>query len=118
MPPNTGGADVAPADLGGAVRGDQRQDAEDEGDRGHHHGAEPHLGAERRGVADRRAALALLLGELDDQDAVLGGERDQHDQPDLGVEVEGQAGDHDAAKAPRAAGDDDSSTGIGITQLS
>ena len=27
------------------------------------------------------ALLALLLGEFDDQDAVLGGQRDQHHQP-------------------------------------
>ena len=35
--------------------------------------------------------LALLLGELDDQDAVLGGERDQHHHADLRVEIERQA---------------------------
>ena len=43
-------------------------------------------------IADSRIALPcapLLDGELDDQDAVLGGERDQHDQADLGIDVEG-----------------------------
>ena len=37
--------------------------------------------------------LALVLGEFDDQDAVLGGERDQHDETDLRVEIERQPGD-------------------------
>ena len=85
------GADVAAADLRGAVGEDQRHEAEHEGDRGHHHRAEPHARAERRGLRDRHALLALLLGEFDDQDAVLGGERDQHDEADLGIEVERQA---------------------------
>ena len=32
--------------------------------------------------------LALLVGELDHQDAVLGDQADQRDQADLGVDVE------------------------------
>ena len=39
----------------------------------------------------RLAGAPLLDGELDDQDAVLGRERDQHDQADLRVDVEGEA---------------------------
>src|SRR2546421_13063170 len=40
------GADVAPADLGGALRPDQRYQAQDEGERGHHHRSEPHAWAQ------------------------------------------------------------------------
>src|SRR5262249_40205483 len=36
---------------------------------------------------DGVSALAELLGELDDQNAVLAGEADQHDQTDLAVDV-------------------------------
>ena len=42
-------------------------------------------------MASRRlqaVRLALLVGELDHQDAVLGDEADQRDQPDLAVDVE------------------------------
>ena len=39
------------------------------------------------GVEDAEAFFAQLLGELDDQDRVLAGEADQHDQADLAVDV-------------------------------
>ncbi len=42
----------------------------------------------------------MLLGELDNQDAVLGGERDQHHKPDLTVEIEVQPGNLDAEVGP------------------
>ena len=35
--------------------------------------------------------MSQLLGEFDDQDRVLGGEADQHDQPDLAVDVVGKS---------------------------
>jgi len=53
----------APADLRRAVRGDQRNKPEDEGDRRHHHGAESHLRAENRRLADIHPGLALFRGE-------------------------------------------------------
>ena len=88
MPPNTGVPTArrlaAPAPLGD----DQRQQAEDEGEAGHHHRAEAQPRAFDRGLEDRLAVRALLHRELDDQDAVLGRERDQHDEADLGVDVE------------------------------
>src|SRR5437879_2463596 len=84
------------ADLCSAGRDHQRQQAENEGDGSHHHGAEPHLRTKYRGVRNRDAALALLLGELDNQDAVLGGQCDQHHEADLAVEIEVQAGNLDA----------------------
>ena len=50
-------------------------------------------GAHDRGVEQRHSFLTPLLGELDDQDRVLAGERDQHDDADLGIDVEREAGD-------------------------
>ena len=98
---------------------DQRVDAEDEGERGHHHGAKPHPRPEHRGLPDVHALLAPVLGELDDQDAVLGGHRDQHDEPDLGVEVERQRQRSGCRQTrPSTPTGTDSSTGTGIIQLS
>ena len=58
--------------------------------------------ARNRSLAPRIAAswidlpcLALLLGEFDDQDAVLRRQRDQHDDADLRVKVEREAGEAD-----------------------
>src|SRR5205085_8997836 len=62
------GADVVATDLGGALCDDQRVDAEDEGEGGHHHGAETHPCAEHRGFPDVHSLLAPVLGKLDDQD--------------------------------------------------
>ena len=60
------------------------------------------LRAHDRRLLDRLAVLALLLGEFDDQDAVLGRERDQHHDADLGIKVERQAGDDSEAMESRA----------------
>ncbi len=38
-------------------------------------------------IGDGPSPLLRLLGELDDQDRILGGERDQHDQADLGQDI-------------------------------
>ena len=47
--------------------------------------------SEHRGFSNVLTPLALVLGKFDDQNAVLGGQRDQHHEPDLGIEVERQA---------------------------
>ena len=118
MPPNTGVPTarrlIAPAPLGDH----QGHEAGDEREAGHHHRPETQARALDRGLDDRLAVLALLLGELDDQDGVLGGERDQHDQADLAVDVEAQAGDDTATRAPSTPTLTESSTGIGMFQLS
>jgi hypothetical protein len=66
--------------------------------------------ASRIAVAMSRAGVAQLVGELDDQDAVLGGEADQHDDSDLAVEVERLAHqrepDDSARHRERHGGDD------------
>ena len=88
------------AGLGaGAAGQEQRQAAEHGGDHGHDHRAQ----ADERGVADRLvhrlAGVAELVGELDDQDAVLRHQADQHDQADLAVDVERAAGEQMAKTA-------------------
>src|SRR3982075_201105 len=79
------GTNSPAADLSGACGNYQRQQTENEGDRSHHHSAEPHLRTEYRCVLDRDAALALFLSELDNQDAVLGRQRNQHYESNLTV---------------------------------
>ena len=118
MPPNTGVPTLRARQLRGAVGDDQRVEAEDEGERGHHHRAEAQPGALGRRVAQRHAALALLLGEFDDQDAVLRGEADQHDHADLRVEIERQARRAMTRKEPKTPMVTESSTGTGMVQLS
>ena len=72
-----------------------------------------------RVAASRFASLlALLLGELDDQNPVLGRQRDQHDQPDLRIEVQRQVGGQRPTNEPNAPTTTESSTGRGIIQLS
>ena len=65
----------------------QGQDAEDEGDGGHQDGAQPEARRLHGGLEQSHALGLQLLGELDDQNGVLAGEADQHDQTDLAVDV-------------------------------
>ena len=85
----------------GAGRGHQRHHAEDEGERRHQDRAQPGDGRlDRRLGIDLPSTNADLARHLDDQDGVLGAERDQQHQADLGVEVVGQA---DQGKRDRGA---------------
>ena len=79
----------------------ERQHAEDEGERGHQDGPEAELRGFDGGVDDDRPCFAKLLGELDDQDGVLGGQADEHDETDLAVDVVGEAAQDDCAAARR-----------------
>ena len=91
MPANTGVptarrlAAPAPSAM---TRGTQ---AQDEGEARHHHRPETQPCPFDGGFQQRHALGALLERELVDQDRVLGGKRDQHDEADLGVDVEGEA---------------------------
>ena len=60
---------------------------EDEGEGRHQDRPEAQAGRLERGLLERHAAIVLRLGELDDQDRVLGRQADQHDQADLHVDV-------------------------------
>ena len=95
MPPNTGVPTLLARQFRGAVGDDQRIEAENEGERGHHHRAEAQARALGRRLQQRHAALALLLGEFDDENAVLGRKADQHDHADLPVEIERQPFEQD-----------------------
>jgi hypothetical protein len=64
------------------------------------------------------AARAQLIGELDDQDAVLGDQADQHHQPDLAVDVESAAAQLDRSSAPVTASGTVSMITKGETKLS
>ena len=75
----------APAPAPSAIASGTR--AQDERERRHQDRPQPEPGAVQRRLLDRLALLALELGELDDEDGVLRREPDQHDQPDLRVDV-------------------------------
>ena len=66
------------------------------GDPGHDDGAQADAGRFAQGGIEGHAFIAQLVGELDDEDAVFGGQADEHDESDLAVEVERAAGEVDA----------------------
>ena len=70
----------------------QRQRTQHHRTSGHQNRAQPQSSALDHRIADRFALVAHLIGELDDQDAVLGDQPDQRDQTDLAVDIERAAG--------------------------
>src|SRR5579875_713732 len=71
----------------GAAGEDQRQHAQNEGERGHQDGTQADASGLDRRFANREPFVAQLLGELDNQNPVLRGQADQHHQPDLAINV-------------------------------
>ena len=67
---------------------DQRDDAEDEGQRRHHDRPEPQLAGVECRLMGGFALLALDLGELDDQDRVLARQTHQHHEADLREDID------------------------------
>ncbi len=65
----------------------KRQDAENEGERGHDDRAEAQPRRFDRGVNDIEAERSLMARIFDDQDAVFAPERDQKNDADLRVEI-------------------------------
>ena len=65
----------------------QRHATENERERGHQDGPQAKPRAFERRIHQRLPLLVLLLGKLDDQNRVLGGQADQHHQADLRVDV-------------------------------
>ena len=88
------GADGDTAAGTGARTGGQRQHAEDKGQRGHEDGAQAQTRRFHHRLGEPLALLIELLGELDDQDGVLGREADCGQQPHLEVDVILQAAQH------------------------
>ncbi len=71
-----------------ARRDRQRQNAEDEGEGGHQDRAQADSAGGDGGLEPAHAVIDLVLTrEFDDQNSVLGSERDQHDEADLGEDV-------------------------------
>ena len=91
------------AHLGaGADDEHQRHHAHDEGEGGHQDRAQPQAARFESGL-DEAAPLPLQLArELDDQDRVLAGEADEHDQADLREDVVVAAGQPHAGDRGRA----------------
>ncbi len=118
MPPNTGVPTPCRASSRSARCDHQRIKTENERERRHHHRAEAQTCAFGRRFQQRHALLALLLGEFDDQNAVLGRQPDQHDHADLAIEIERQPAMTIAANDPRMPIVTDSRTGTGMVQLS
>ena len=102
MPPNTGVPTAWRAQRPGPLRNDQGQQPEDEGEAGHHDRAEPQACRFDGGRIDVLPELAPLHRERNDQNAVLGGERDQHHEPDLRIDIEAQSGQLPARRWRRA----------------
>ena len=67
---------------------DQRHRAHDRGDRGHQDRAQAHHAGFDDGLADLPALVAQLIGEFDDQDAVLRRQPHQHHDADLTEQIE------------------------------
>src|SRR5882757_8099960 len=109
-------AHIMSCNFGCAFRPDERQQTEDERDRCHHHGPKAHFRPQCSSLLDARSLLALLLGEFNDQDAILCRERNQDDQANLRIEV--QFAIITPATAPRTPTTTDSRTGTGMIQLS
>src|SRR5262245_12146343 len=65
----------------------ERHDAEDECEGRHEDRPEPHLGCSQGGVHDGLSFLKLNFRKLDDEDRVLGGQSNQHDQANLSEHV-------------------------------
>ena len=91
MPPSTPVPMAFWAPAPGAGRQGQRQDAEAEGQRGHDDRAEAQFRPLQGGLDQPHPLLHAGLGELDDQDGVLGGQPQGGQKADLEIDVVGQS---------------------------
>ncbi len=80
---------AAPAPVARARGSTPRMKAQ----RSHENGPQADARRLHRGVHDGEAAFAQLLGELHDQDGVLGREADEQDQAHLAEDIVGEAAD-------------------------
>src|SRR5215813_6992524 len=81
------GTEYPPPRRARTRRGPQRHAAQDERERSHKEWAPPQTHAFQRGVHQALSPLEGEGRELDNQDGVLGGESDEHDQTDLRIHV-------------------------------
>src|SRR5262249_59919330 len=78
-PADDDGAEDPPSHRPRTGGGPQRHAPKDERERRHEESAPAHADAFERGVDERHAPFVRVLGELDDEDRVLGGEPDHHE---------------------------------------
>src|SRR5262249_19087999 len=90
-PADDDGAEDAASNRARTGGGPQRHAAQDESERRHEEGAPAHTDAFERGVDEWHPPFIRDLGELDDEDRVLGGEANHHEQADLREDVELEA---------------------------
>src|SRR4029077_3111096 len=83
-----GGADRLPAGGSSAGCKHQRYDAENEGEGSHEDRPQAQTRRHHCSFDNVETVLAPPLGELHDEDRVLGGEADKHDEADLGIDVD------------------------------
>src|ERR1700735_1577529 len=82
-----GCADRPAADPACALGQDEREYSEDKRQRGHQNRPQPDERRLHGGLHDAGAFLAELLGEFHNQNGILTGKTDQHDEADLAVHV-------------------------------
>ena len=82
-------ADPVPSSRRGARAGcsPERNAAQDECEGGHQDRTQPQFRALQSGLGKGLAFLVFSLGKFHDQNRVLGGKTDQHDQYDLRIDI-------------------------------
>ena len=85
------GSDGVLAPGTGAGGKGERHNAEDEGEGGHQDGPKALVGGVDGGFDEFHALLVVFLGELDDENGVLGGEADGGEEADLEEDVVGES---------------------------
>jgi hypothetical protein len=101
MPPNTGVPTPRRASWEAPSATTSGKRPKMKGKRRHHDRTEAQPRPFDRGLEQGNALLTPLLGKLDDQNAVLGRETDQHHHADLGIKIEGEAAEHDCHARPQ-----------------
>ena len=85
---------------------------------GHEHRTQPGGGRLDDGLDELDAAVAQLVSEFHDQDAVLAGDADQHDSADLAEDVDVESNSHSPSSAPLSASGTVTRMTIGWMKLS
>ncbi len=95
-------AHVETADRARSAGENQRHDAQHHGGSGHQNRTQTHACGVFDGFAFTSPFTLQIVGELDDENAMLGDQADQRHQPDLGVDVEGGVADAQVDEQQRA----------------
>ena len=85
------------------MRNDQRRDAENEGERCHDDRTQSLLGRFQGGILRRHSRVTAFASRLHNQDCILGGQSDQHDESDLNEDVDIQVRDPESGNRAQQA---------------